>query len=124
MPCLTTYLRKKMRQMHITNTSSPSRTAAPTTPPTTAPMRTPVLVIGMGVGVIVLPETVLLPVLIVAPELVAAPELVLMTELVAVTELVVATELVPVTELVVKGLTATSGQRVSSTIPMCSDKRL
>ena len=95
--------------MHIANTSSPSR-AAPTTHAATAPMRTPVLVIGMGVGVIVLPETVLLPVLIVASELAVAPELVLMTELVVAPELVVATELVLVTELVVKGLTVTSGQ--------------
>ena len=43
------YLRWKMRQMHITSTSSPNRTAAPTTPATTAPMRTPVL---SGVGVV------------------------------------------------------------------------
>ena len=88
--------------MHITNTSSPSRTA----PPTTAPVRIPVLVLGVGVGLSVLPETILLPVLLVA------------------TELVVVTELVAATELVVKGLTVTSGQKVSSTIPLCSDKRL
>ena len=58
------------------------------------------MVLGVGVGLSVLPETVLLPVLLVV------------------------TELVPVTELVVKGLAVTSGQRVSSAIPMCSDKRL
>ena len=43
------YLRRKMRQMDITSTSSPSRTAAPTTPATTAPVRTPLL---SGVGVV------------------------------------------------------------------------
>lgn len=57
------YLRRKMRQMHITNISSPSRTAAPTTPATTAPVRTPLLsgvVCMVGVGPSVVVELVML----------------------------------------------------------------
>ena len=51
--------------MHITNTSSPSRTAAPTTPATTAPVKTPVLVPSgvvcrVGVGLSVVVESVML----------------------------------------------------------------
>ena len=44
------YLRRKMRQMHITNTSNPSKTVAPTTPATTAAVKTPVASSGVAVA--------------------------------------------------------------------------
>ena len=62
-----TYLRRTMRQMHITNTSSPSRTAAPTAPATTDPVGTPVLsgvASEMNVELVVLPVASLLLVVV------------------------------------------------------------
>ena len=56
-----------MKQMHVTNTSSPSRTAAPTAPATTAPMGTPVL---SGVEVVLNMVSVVLLVSAVASRLV------------------------------------------------------
>ena len=98
-----------MRQMHITNTSSPNKTAAPTTPATTAPVGTPVLsgVAPGGMGLVVLITAtglVLGPVVlvvVVAGGLIVVPALVVVKMLVGKSVLVMAPALVVVTVLIV-----------------------
>ena len=130
-----TYLRRKMRQIHITNTSSPNRTAPPTTPAITALVEIPVLsgvVLRVEVGLVVLPivSSVSVWALVsvgtsvsVGASVSVVEKLVMMTESVVkvdklgVEGFVVPSDLVVATGMVVGGLVVTLVQKVSSAIP-------
>ena len=124
-----------MRQIHVTNTSSPNRAAAPTAPAITALVEIPVLsgvVLRVEVGLVVLPivSSVSVWALVsvrtsvsVGASVSVVEKLVMMTESVVkvdklgVEGFVVASELVVATGMVVGGLVVTLEQKVSSAIP-------